>query len=629
MHTDQIGRGDSVIAVVGAPNSGKTTLFNWLTGSKFKTVNYPGSTVDCYRGSTLPNYGATLDVLDTPGVYSLQPQARDEEVTRNVLVKPSEIGFVASAIIVVDGMQLARQLYLVRQIQQMKIPFVLAVTMADLLRKSGMQLDQQKLSELINAPVVMVDGTLGGGVKQLVEAVRNLKSQKPNLQRDFVWDSRKITEEQKISEDWANTCIRKVKEGNQLAMRLRSLDRWFLHPIFGVFTFIAIMTIMFSSIFWLAAPAMDWVDGAISWTAAQVYLWLGPNSLSDFLSNGVIAGFGAILVFVPQIFILFFGFTILEDSGYLARAATIVDRPFQKIGLSGRAFVPILSSFACAVPGVLAARNLRSKRERWITIFILPLMTCSARLPVYALLLTFLFAGEPAWKPGLALAGLYLASLIIGAIAAAILNRMLKVSADSHFLMELPFYRMPKWRVVLRTALLRTTSYVTKAGPTIFVLVLILWVGTHYPHIPGASESEQLQKSYVGQLGQMIEPVFEPMGLDWRGGLGLMSAFVAREVFVSALAVIFNIADVGEDSLQKNLIEKMHHASNADGMYVFTNASVLGLIVFFMIALQCLSTTGVTAKEMASWKFAVIQLIAWNVLAYILAVGVVQLALRI
>lgn len=624
----------SVVAVVGSPNSGKTTLFNWLTGSRFRTVNYPGSTVECFRGTTLPVYGESLDVLDTPGVYSLQPQARDEEVTLEVLTGTRQFGKMAAVIVVVDGMQLSRQLYLVRQVQEMGLPFVLAVTMRDLMRKAKMQVDFERLSELINAPVVRIDGTLGGGVSELVAATRELLARKPAPRSAAAkspdeaprlnWDSTRIAKEQRISEEWANSVVRREEGANRAAEALRSWDRWLLHPVWGVLIFILIMTLLFSSIFWVASPAMDLVDGVFSWAAEKVSEGLGPSALADFLGNGVVAGFGAILVFVPQIFILFFGFNLLEDSGYLARAATIVDRPFQKIGLSGRAFVPILSGFACAVPGVLAARNLRSPRERWITIFILPLMTCSARLPVYALLLSFLFAGEPAWKPGLALAGLYLASLVFGAFAATVLNRLLRKTTESHFLLELPFYRAPQLRVVLRTAFTRTLSYVTKAGPTIFVLVLVLWLGTHFPRMEGATESEQLANSYVGQVGQFVEPIFEPMGLDWRAGLGLLSAFVAREVFVSALAVIFNIADVGESSLQHNLIAKMQEAVGPSGQALFTPATVAGLIVFFMMALQCLSTTGVTAREMKSWKFAIVQLIAWNVMAYLFAVIVVQ-----
>jgi ferrous iron transport protein B len=295
------------------------------------------------------------------------------------------------------------------------------------------------------------------------------------------------------------------------------------------------------------------------------------------------------------------------------------------VGLSGRAFVPILSGFACAVPGIMATRNVRSARERWITVFVIPFMTCSARLPVYALLLTFLFQGSESWKAGLAMTGLYMGGLALGMTAAAILNRIIKVERESHFLMELPFYRWPKAGFTLRLALRRTLSYLKKAGPTIFFFVLLLWVGTHFPYHSEATPTQQLEQSAVGQLGQAIGPVFHPMRVDWRVGLGMMSAFVAREVFVSSLAVIFNIADSGNnDSMQKSLLEKMREAQWPDGSPLFTTASVAGLIVFFMIALQCLSTTGVTWREMGSWKYAIGQLVALNVFAYVMAVVVAQ-----
>jgi len=616
----------STVALIGSPNSGKTTLFNWLTGSTARTVNYAGSTVDCFRGRSLDVYGPSLHILDTPGIYSLQPHGRDEEVTLQALTNMDD---VKTVVVVVDGTQLNRQLYLVRQIQELKIPMVVAVTMMDLVNQSGRRLDLEKLSELIEAPVIAVDGKLGGGVKDLLATARDMALAHPKrfpAVTDLSWDSTRIEKEVAVSEGWTSQVVFKNKELESLE-RLRAWDKLLLHPWWGIFFFIVIMGTIFSSIFWLAAPLMDIIDSAFTSAADITRALAGHGLLGDFLSNGIISGFGAVMVFVPQIFILFFGLILLEDSGYLARAATIVDRPMHKLGLSGRAFVPLLSGFACAVPAVMATRNIRSQRERWITVFILPFMTCSARLPVYALLLTFIFSAGEAWKAGLVLTGLYAGGLVIGAIAAAILNLFLKPAYDAHFLMELPFYRRPKLRFVLRQAWRRTVSYVKKAGPTIFTFVLILWVGTHLPYKGDADPALQLRESVIGQVGQAVEPVFEPLGLDWRAGLGMMSAFVAREVFVSSLAVIFSIADADEDTLQSGLIQKMREArfgDAPDGAPVFTLASVIGLIVFFMIALQCLSTTGVTWREMGSWKFAAGQLIVLNVLAYLIAVLVVQ-----
>jgi ferrous iron transport protein B len=612
-----------IVALVGSPNSGKTTLFNWLTGSKFKAVNYAGSTVDTYRGQSLSIYGDSLTILDTPGIYSLQPHGRDEEVTLETLTKSDE---VRAVVLVLDGTQLNRQLYLARQIQEIGLPMVIAVTMIDIVKKSGRRLDLEKLSELTDAPVVEVDGRLGGGVADVVEAARTLTvvhTHRHSATR-LDWDDARIEKEIAIAEAWTRDVVFKAPNRESLD-HLRKWDRILLHPWWGILFFILIMGSLFSSIFWLAQPMMDLVDFAFSSAASALYATLGENAVSDFLANGVVSGVGAVMVFVPQIFILFFGFTLLEDSGYLARAATIVDRPLHKVGLSGRAFVPILSGFACAVPAIMASRNIRSARERWITVFIIPFMTCSARLPVYALLLSFLFTGAEAWKAGLALTALYIGGLAIGGIAAASLNRILKPTAESHFLMELPIYRWPKPGFTLQIAVRRTKNYLKKAGPTIFFFVLILWVGTHFPYHSGASPQEQLEKSIVGVTGQVIEPVFRPMGLDWRAGLGMMSAFVAREVFVSSLAVIFNIADTNNDSsLRDSLLGRMREAHLPDGSMLFTTASVTGLILFFVIALQCLSTTSVTWREMGSAKYALTQLVAMNALAYVVAVIAVQ-----
>ncbi|NJL26160.1 MAG: ferrous iron transporter B [Calothrix sp. SM1_5_4] len=472
-----------------------------------------------------------------------------------------------------------RQLYLVRQVMELRIPFVLAVTMMDIVKESGRRLDLDRLSELLEAPVVAVDGRLGGGVRDVVEAARVLAGARiPRSAAKIDWDDSRIEREVAVAESWTAQVVFKAPDKSSLE-HLRRWDRYLLHPIWGVVAFVAIMGVLFSSIFWAAAPLMDLVDWIFAEAAWLVAGTLGESVLSDFLANGVVSGVGAVLVFVPQIFILFLGFTLLEDSGYLARAATIVDRPLHKVGLSGRAFVPILSGFACAVPAIMASRNIRSARERWITVFIIPFMTCSARLPVYALLLTFLFHGESAWLAGLAMTGLYIGGLGVGAVASGALHRLLPAGRESHFLMELPIYRWPKVGFTLRIAIRRTVNYVKKAGPTIFFRPAPVG-GKSCPLSSRGSPTEQLQESVVGQVGRLVEPVFAPMGLDWRAGLSIISAFVAREVFVSSLAVIFSIADTGDDSLQDSLLEKMRTAATADGTPLFTVASVTGLLVF-------------------------------------------------
>lgn len=616
---------NALVGIIGAPNSGKTTLFNWLTGSKYRAVNYPGSTVDYYLGSTLKVYGSEIDLMDTPGTYSLFPQSPDEEVTWKALFEPKNQHQVKKLIVVVDSTQMSRHLYLAKQAIESGFEVVIALTMSDLIRKEKMQLSAERISKALKCPVIEIDGTLGGGVKELVQAVAKTSDTKINPKPLVQWDQSKIVSVMKDVEFITKEAFIKNKSKLDVYERANKIDQVLLHPVMGYVIFAAVMTIIFSSIFWIAAPFMDYVDGGFSWLGETVVSTFGENLFSDLISNGIIASFAAVFVFVPQIFILFLGVGFLEDSGYLARASTLIDRPFSKMGMNGRSFVPILSGFACAVPAMMASRTLGSKRERYITMFIIPLMTCSARLPVFALLLTFLFWGESAWKAGIALTGLYFGALVVGAISAAILNKILSKNEKSIFMMELPIYRAPHVRVLLKNAFDRTFAYVRRAGPIIFVLALIIWTASTFPKYDIPDQHERLEQSYAGQLGKVIEPVFKPMGVDWRAGVGLISAFAAREVFVSSLAVMFNVAETDdEDTMQTSLMEQMKTATNSEGQLIFTPATIIGLIAFFMIALQCISTMGIAAKEMNSYGFAIMQLVVFNIAAYVIAVGLVQ-----
>lgn len=616
-------------ALVGSPNSGKTTLFNWLTGLRYNTVNYPGSTVDYSAGTSHSRYGESVHLMDTPGVYGLSPKSPDEEVTLNALQKNFSWGSVKLVISVVDATHLARQLLLTRQLLSSGFPVIVAVTMMDLLSEKGLEVDIEGLGKDLNCPVVPIDGRLGGGVQTLVNETRRMLSENGSLNgthRIVPWKAadieRVLVETQTLEKRFVRRT--QVRRGLDAAERTSKIDGVLLHPFWGLFLFLAIMSLLFTSIYWLATPVMDLVDSGFSWLSRFVSE-LGSGALwSDFLANGLVSSFGAVLVFVPQIFILFIGIALLEDSGYLARSATLMDRPLRMLGMSGRSFVPLLSGYACAVPAMMAARTVNSRRERWLLLFVIPLMSCSARLPVYSLLLTFVFRGSPAWKAGLALAGIYVGSIFVGGFAAVIANRFIKIREKSLFCLELPVYRRPLFGSVLRQAYGRTNSYIRRAGPVIFLLSIVVWFGTTFPHYDVANESDKLNRSFFGQVGQVIEPVFSPMGVDWRVGVGLISAFAAREVFVSSLAIVFNIADQDEESMQSSLLSQMSEAKMSDGSSVFTISSVLGLIVFFMIALQCISTTGVSVRESGRWRFALMQLVVFNIVAYVLAVALVQ-----
>lgn len=617
------------VGLVGAPNSGKTTLYNWLTGSRFKTVNYPGATVEYSLGGLAPHLGDhDILVMDTPGTYSLHPKSADEEVTIKALYENPELGQVTGVIVVVDGTQLSRHMLLARQLRLTGFPVIVVVTMSDLLRKQGIEIDFEYLKNTLGCPVIPFDGLLAGGLQQIVAEIQKLEKNE-SVRSPVVWDfetlDKELAEGQRIAEEALNHKTDHAQERlAKIVETTQKVDRVLLHPYFGLILFVLIMGLLFSSILWFAAPFMDYIDQGFT-SLNELVVSIAPDSLwTDFLANGIVSSFGAVLVFVPQIFILFFGIGLMESSGYLARAATLIDRPFSAVGMSGRSFVPILSGFACAVPAIIATRNISSSRDRWITNFVIPLMTCSARLPVYAILIAFIYRGESPLKAGLVLAVLYLGSLVVGGFAAGIVNKMLPKKDASFFMMELPIYRQPKVRVLLRQSLTRTLSYVKRAGPPIFIFAVLIWFGTNFPNYENHDAHQKLEQSYAGQLGKVIEPVVAPMGVDWRVGVGLISAFAAREVFVSSMAVVFNITDTNEDTQQSSLLEQMRTATNSTGELIFTVSSVIGLMLFFMIALQCMSTVAVQIRESGSWKFAIGQLVVFNVFAYVLVVAVVQ-----
>jgi len=627
----------STWALIGSPNSGKTTLYNWLTGARSKTVNYPGATVEYSMGTLRPVLsdrveGFTADIIDTPGIYSFNPQSEDEIVTYRTLFEPNSIGKkIDAAMVVVDGTQLNRHLVLVEQLKQTGYPVLVVITMADSLEKEGVILDLGKLKNLLLVEATPFDGLLGKGLDELVQTMK-LMSQKIErseaiVQKPRVWT---IHEQEKLlqqAQNISDTVIKDLKARSQTKKEdiTTKIDRYLLHPIFGFFFFFLFMTLLFSSIYWLAQPAMDLIDTGFAnlsdYTVAQV-----PGLLGDFLGTGLIAAVGGVLVFIPQIFILFIGIGILEASGYLARVAALIDRPLAAVGLGGRSFVPLLSGFACAIPAIMATRNITSKKERLVAQMVIPFMACSARLPVYGLLIGFLFTDSSPLLAGFTMALLYFGALLIGAISARILSSMLKGQKQSRLMMELPAYRRPRWNTLLLQALSKSKSFSLRAGPIILILALILWFGTTFPRPPEGSEMTNSQiaaQSYAAQIGKAIEPVFKPMGVDWRVGFGLISAFAAREVFVSSLALVFNV-EGAEDAQTEGLLKAMHEATFEDGTKIFTTASVVGIFIFFMIALQCISTVGILKRESGSWKPAIMQLVLSNLLAYTLAVIVVN-----
>ncbi len=656
-----------IITLVGPPNSGKTTLFNYLSGQHYKTVNYPGATVEYSVANFQNKFIKNAKILDSPGIISLVPNSPDEEVAVNALFNHPTLGAPDLLIVTVDANQIARHLYLVNQLIESGFNVVLAVTMLDILNSKGLDIDFDKFSLLLNTPVVPVDGRTGKGTKDLISKISHLLSDLPEqkiLDYDIIQDKlskeslvetyKKLEEieqevvieiKDEISQadlDAANACLTVVHTSNQPKRSKISidkttllLDRILLHRYWGIIFFFLIMALTFTSIFWLAQPLMDLISSFFGFLSLETGKLLGNTWYSDLISKGIIDGVGAVLTFVPQIIILFLILGLLEDTGYLARGAMLIDKPLSKIGLNGKSFVPMLSGFACAIPAMMAARTIPNKRERFLTIFIIPLMSCSARLPVYTLLLAFLFTGSESWIAGLVLTGIYLFSILSSVIVAAVVNKFknkfVKDDKNSSFILELPSYKKPKFKTVLVNTYHSSAIYLKKAGPVILVFSMIIWFLTYFPDVnpnidkTGLSSeqitqqitAERLANSYASEIGKFMQPIMTPLGMDWRIGVALISAFAAREVFVSSLALIFKVTATNE-ALQSSILDAMRKATFAGtDKLLFTPATVFGLIVFFIFALQCISTLAISRKETGSWKIPLIQLVLFTSLAYI------------
>jgi len=627
------------LCLAGVPNAGKTALMNGLTGGSFHTANYPGATVTLSRGKSRTELGPPATIVDLPGVHSTAATSPEETLSCEVIEGRHPSITPDALIIVVDATQLERHLKFASYVARQGKPFVIALTMIDLLAQSGQSINTTKLAAALGVAVVAVDGRTGWGVEELMNELRRTVSNPFNDHNVLATlDDDPVAAYREIGRLLEQSEARRRGRALQLAAETFTsrLDRIVLHRWLGFPIFFLILGTLFASIFWAAQPFMHLIDWGFKGLGQLVLEVLPEGIVSRFIAEGVLGGVGAVAVFFPQIIILFFLMTLLEDSGYLSRGAALVDKPLSYLGLHGRSFVPMLSGYACAIPAVLAARTIPSRRERLLTIWILPLMSCSARLPVYALLLAALLPGA-AGKAGLALATIYVASLLTGALTAGLISRFLMPrKSNSMLAMELPLYRKPLLAPTLRITWSRASAYLRKAGTPIIVISTILWLLSNFgfgarqadlaerEHPPLIASSD-LDHSFAGQVGQAMEPVLQPMGVDWRVGVGLISAFAAREVFVSTMAIVFHVAD-DEDSRQQGLLENMRAATfTGSDRRVFTASSMIGLIVFFFISLQCLSTVAVVRSETGSWRFAVLQLLFYSGLGYALASATVQI----
>lgn len=630
--------GELTVCLVGMPNSGKTTLMNALTGGSFRTGNYPGVTVSLLRGRSRSDMGAVVSIVDLPGIHSTVASSPEEELSTAVILGRHHSVLADVFVVVVDATQLERHLRFASFVARQGRPVVIALTMMDLLPRVGQSVDAARLESALGVRIVPMDARNGKGTERLLEAVqaaskseegRGPLAQLPGEPVEAYRGLRRLLEESSV----APHARSRSRAGDPLTERI---DRIVLHRILGFPIFFVILAGLFAALFWAAQPLMDVVDAGFSAVGNLVLRIPHGGMFTRFLSEGVIQGIGVVAVFFPQVIILFFLMTLLEDSGYLARAATLADRPLRLLGLHGRSFAPMLSGFACAIPATLAARAIPTKRERLLTIWILPLMSCSARLPVYALLLAAVMPRNAPWRAGLALAAIYVGSLLAGSLVAGLISRFLPQKRGVSMLaMELPLYRRPQLKSILKMTWARASDYLKRAGLPIAIVAACLWLlsnfgfGAKQPTPAGGRGApvispSPLDQSFAAQLGRMMEPALRPMGVDWRVGVGLISAFAAREVFVSSLAIVFHVAG-DEDAQSEGLLQEMRTATiEGSGQPVFTTASILGLIIFFFFSLQCMSTVAVVRKETNSSRFVALQLLFYTGLGYLASVATVQ-----
>ncbi len=699
------------IALVGNPNSGKSSLFNALTGLNQKVGNFPGVTVDKKTGSTQISDKLKATILDLPGTYSLYPRREDEWVAYRVLMQQDEeVPVPDMVVLVADASNLKRNLLFVSQIIDLKIPVVLVLTMLDIAKQKELTIDVQELERELGIPVIAANPRKNKGIAQLKKiieqtarelykapprdfinnqalaesAIQSVKEIVPGLsdykaihylinhenfildrttqnkieeiEQRFNFNHTKVQAEEILQRYQRIGAVMKQSVSQPTLMEKKlfteKLDDVLLHRRWGYLLLFAVLFLLFQSVFWLAEYPMNLID----WSFAELSSWLGsimPSGwFTDLFINGILAGLSGILVFIPQIMILFGLITILEDTGYMARISFLSDKLMRKVGLNGKSVMPMISGFACAVPAIMSARNIENKKERLLTILITPLMSCSARLPVYTILISLVIPSHYYFgflsKRGLVMMGLYLLGLVMALIVSYVGKWFIKIQEKSFFILELPIYRAPRWKNVIVTMVSKARIFVVDAGKVIMVISLILWalstfgppdrmdaVNARYEQLikeqpqntaelTRQMNAEHLENSFAGILGRAIEPAIRPLGFDWKIGIALITSFAAREVFVGTMATIYSV-EGGNDADESTLRQKMDAATRPDGSRVYTLATAVSLMIFYVLAMQCMSTLAVVKRETRSWKWPLIQLIYMTSLAYLCSFVAYQL----
>jgi ferrous iron transport protein B len=638
------------VALVGNPNTGKTTLFNKLTGLRSQTANYPGTTVERRTGHMAAG-DATVRVLDLPGVYSLKAATPEERVASDALAgrlpgqeKPDAV------VAIVDATNLERNLFLVSQVLELNLPVVVALNMVDIAERRGLHIDAAKLAAEIGCPVIPTVARNGRGMAELRAelariARREMTLDVPLLPPDVCGACAGCPFQSRFS--WAEAAASRCTRSRTVAKggMTERIDRVLTHPVVGVLAFVLVTLAVFYLIFSVAALPMELIDALFAHAGSFLESRLPSGELRSLLVDGVIGGVGGILVFLPQICILFFFLALLEDSGYLARAAFVMDRLMRRIGLPGTAFVPLLSAHACAIPAIMSTRVIRDVRDRLLTILVLPLMSCSARIPVYAMVTALMFPSDPV-RASLAFTAAYVLGIVAAFSMAAVFRRTLLPGESRPLILELPGYKIPGLRTAALVTLDRARVFVTQAGTVILVISMILWALATYPRSEPPAESARLaeqaaalevagqgeeaararqasealqarhalEHSTAGRLGRLIEPLVRPLGFDWQIGIGIVTSFTAREVIVSTLAIVYGIG--GGEGGSDSLYDTLRSATRPDGSSIFTTATCGSLLVFYVLAMQCVSTLAITRRETGSWKWPAVQLAYMTALAY-------------
>lgn len=644
-----------VIALAGNPNAGKTTLFNALTGLRQKVANYPGVTVERKEGIWKLGNEYQARLVDLPGLYSLDAVSLDEQIAGDVLTgKLPDLPKPDVVIAVVDATNLERNLYLVTQLLEYKIPVVIALTMVDLAESQNLEINLEKLSNYLNVAVVSVKTRTGEGIGELTKEALiaaqtgkfsplfSLIDSNGSKNLEPANSNQKIFARYNFISDIFQESVKQRETYEKSASE--KIDRWLTHKFFGLLILVGILLLVFQTIFSWANLPMDLLEQGFGALGGFVRGSMPEGILTDLMVDGIIAGVGGVLVFLPQILLLFLFISILEDTGYMARAAFLLDKLMSRVGLHGKAFLPLMSSFACAIPGIMATRTIENPKDRLATILIAPFMSCSARLPVYTLMIAAFFTGQTVFGfislGAVLMLAMYGLGMLTAIFVAFILKRTLLKSPPPPFVMELPPYRLPNLRTVLQNMFQRAGLFVKRAGTVILAISIILWALAYFPRAQDTTDlkdrvkqeltenssseteinptGEQLRNSYAGKLGRIIEPVIKPLGFDWKIGIALISSFAAREVLVSTLSVIYNVgSDANEED--ESLLNALRNAKDENGNPVWTPLTALTLMVFFVLAMQCMSTVAIVRRETNSWRWTLFMVTYMTGLAYFAA----------